>query len=74
MHYHGFPNPIEQLWDHLDKRVRQGQSPYQTVDQFCQMLQQEWRSIPRNNVKKWIESMPRRCRALLTARGSHTLH
>ena len=74
MHYHGFPNPIEQLWDHLDKRVRQGQSPYQTVDQLCQMLQQEWRSIPRNNVRTWIESMPWRCRALLTARGGHTLH
>jgi hypothetical protein len=27
-------NPIEQLWDHLDKRVRQGQSPPQTVDQL----------------------------------------
>jgi hypothetical protein len=54
--------------------VRQGQSPYQTVDQLRQMLQQEWRSIPRNNVRKWIESMPRRCRALLTARGGHTLH
>ena len=67
-------NPIEQLWDHLDKRVRQGQSPSQTVDQLCQKLQQEWRSIPRNNVNKWIESMPRRCRALLTARGGHTLH
>jgi hypothetical protein len=40
-------NPIEQLWDHLDKRVRQGQSPSQTVDQLYQMLQQEWRSIPR---------------------------
>ena len=67
-------NPIEQLWDHFDKRVRQGQSPSQTVDQLYQMLQQEWRSIPRNNVRKWMESMPRRCRVLLTARGGHTLH
>ena len=65
-------NPIEQVWDHVDKRVRLRQSPSQTFDQLCQMLQQEWRTIPRNNVRKLIESMPRRCRAVLAARGGHT--
>jgi hypothetical protein len=29
------------------------------------MLQQEWRTIPRNNVRNLIGSMPRRCRAVL---------
>jgi hypothetical protein len=29
------------------------------------MLQQKWRTIPRNNVRHLIESMPRRCRAVL---------
>ena len=46
-HYH--------LWDQLDKRVRQRQPLLQTLDQLRQMLQQEWRTIPRNNVRKWIE-------------------
>jgi transposase len=54
-------NPIEHLWDELDKRVRQRQPPPQTLDQLRQMLQQEWRTIPRNNVRNFIESMPRRC-------------
>ena len=45
-------NPIEHLWDQLDKRVRQRQPPHQTLDQLRQMLQQEWRTIPRNNVRK----------------------
>jgi transposase len=58
-------NPIEHLWDQLDKRVRQRQSPPQTLDQRLQMLQQKWRTIPRNNVRNLIESMPRRCRAVL---------
>jgi transposase len=44
-------NPIEHLWNQLDKRVRQRQPPPQTLDQLCQMLQQEWRTIPRNNEK-----------------------
>jgi transposase len=67
-------NPIEHLWDQLDKRVLQRQPPPQTLDQRRQMLQQEWRTIPRNNdiVRNLIESMPRRCRAVLAARGGHT--
>ena len=65
-------NPIEHLWDQLDKRVCQRQPPPQTLDQLRQMLQQEWRTISRNNVRTVIDSMPRRCRAVLTARGGHT--
>ena len=65
-------NPIEHLWNQLDKRVRQRQPPPQTLDQLRQMLQQEWRTIPRNNVRNLIESMPRRGRTVLAARGGHT--
>jgi transposase len=43
------PNPIEHLWDQLDKHVRQRQPTPQTLDQLRQMLQQEWRTIPRNS-------------------------
>ena len=39
-------NPNESFWDHLDKRVYQRQPAPQTLDQLCQMLQQEWRTIP----------------------------
>ena len=38
-------NPIEHLWDQLD---RQPQPPLRTLDQLRHMLQQEWRTIPRN--------------------------
>ena len=44
-------NPIEHLWDQLNKCVRQQQPPPQTLDQLHQMLQQQWRTIPRNNEK-----------------------
>ena len=43
-------NPLEHLWDHLDKHLRHRQPPLQTLGQLCKMLQQEWRTIPRNNV------------------------
>jgi transposase len=64
-------NHIEHLRDQLDKRVRHRQPPPQTLNQLHQMLQQEWRTIPRNNVRNLIESMPRRRRAVLAARGGH---
>ena len=47
-------NPIVHLCDHLGKRVRQRQPPPHTLDQLWQMLQQECRTIPRNNVGKLI--------------------
>ena len=65
-------NHIEHLWDQLNKRVRQRQSPPQTLDQLHQMLQQEWGTIPRNNVRNLIEPIQGRCRAMLAARGGHT--
>ena len=65
-------NSIEHLWDELDTPVRQRQPPPHTLDQLRQMLQQEWRVIPRNNVRNLIEAMPMRCRAVLASRGGHT--
>ena len=65
-------NPFEHLWYWLFKRVCQRQPPPQTLDQLRQMLQQEWRTIPKKQCEKFYESMPRRCRAVLAARGGHT--
>ena len=65
-------NPIEHLWDQLDKRVRQRQPTPQTLYQLRQMLQQEWRTIPTNNVRNLTESMPKMCRPVLAVHGGHT--
>ena len=54
------------------RRVRQRQPPPQTLDQHRQMLQQEWQTIPRIDMRNLIEPMPRRCREVLAARGGHT--
>jgi transposase len=53
-------NPFEHLWYWLFKRVHQRQTPPQTLDQLRQMLQQEWRTIPRNNVRN-LMSLCRGC-------------
>ena len=65
-------NTFEHLWYWLFKHVCQRQPPTQTLDELRQMLQQEWRTIPKKQCEKFYESMPRRCRAVLAARGGHT--
>ena len=40
-------NPIEHLWDELDRRVRQRQQPPLTLAQLANALQDEWQRIPK---------------------------
>ena len=65
-------NPIEHLWDQLDKRVRRRQQQPHTRQQLVNVLQEEWRRIPQRRIRRLIQSMPRRCRAVIDARGGHT--
>lgn len=63
-------NPIEHLWDALDRRVRQRQP--QTLRQLRAILVQEWNLIPQRQIRTLINSMRRRCIALRNANGGHT--
>ena len=65
-------NPIEHLWDELDRRVRQRQNTPQTLPQLANALQEKWRRIPQDRIRRLIQSVPRRCRAVIAARGGHT--
>ena len=62
-------NPIEHLWDELDRRVRQRQPAPQNLRQLEQALQNEWQTIPQTHVRALIASMPRRIAAVLQAHG-----
>ncbi|XP_046557417.1 uncharacterized protein LOC124266660 [Haliotis rubra] len=65
-------NPIEHLWDELDRRVRQRQQQPQTLEQLAQALQEEWANIPQRVIQTLVGSMGRRCKAVLDANGGHT--
>ena len=65
-------NPIEHLWDHLDRRVRSRQPGPQNLRQLRQMLIDEWNNFPQYRINRLITSMPRRVAALSRARGGHT--
>lgn len=65
-------NPIEHLWDELDRRVRRQQNQPQSLQQLRRALQEEWNNIPQALVQNLVASMGRRCQAVLDAKGGHT--
>ena len=65
-------NPIEHLWDILDRRIRRRLNPPQTLQQLTEALVEEWNSIPQEVIRRLVRSMPRRCQEVIRATGGHT--
>ena len=65
-------NPIEHLWDALDRRVRKRVNVPNNVAQLQLALIQEWNNIPQRAIDNLVGSMVRRVRAATAARGGHT--
>ena len=65
-------NPIEHLWDLLERRVCGRPQVPQTVADLRQALIHKWRNIPQADISNLINSMRRRCMELLREHGGHT--
>lgn len=65
-------NPIEHLWDELDRRLRQRDVAPANLRQLSLALREEWAAIPQQQIQRLIGSTSRRCRSLIEARGGHT--
>ena len=64
-------NPIEHLWDALDRRVRKRVNVPNNIAQLQLALIQEWNNIPQRTIDNLVGSMVRRVRAMTAARGRH---
>jgi transposase len=63
-------NPIENVWRLLKYRISRR---FPTTDaQVEQYLIEEWDKLQLEDFKKYIESMPARCQAVIDAKGGHT--
>lgn len=63
-------NPIEHLWDIIGRRtMARNPASRNTLIQF---LQEEWRAIPQEQIRKLIRSMRSRCNECVEADGGHT--
>ncbi|VDI11317.1 Hypothetical predicted protein [Mytilus galloprovincialis] len=65
---------IEHLWDELGRRIRNSQNTPETLAQLRTALFGEWNNIPQDFIRRLIDSMRRRCQAVINARGGHTRH
>ena len=65
-------NSIENLWDQLARRV-EGRNPApQNLGELRTALQEEWNALPQTSISCLVNSMRRRCQAVIDADGYMT--
>lgn len=62
-------NPIELLWEELDRRVRDLKPT--SLPSLWDCLKQAWNNIQPQTLQKLVERMPRLCAAVIKAKGGH---
>uniref|UniRef100_A0AAZ3R9G3 Uncharacterized protein n=1 Tax=Oncorhynchus tshawytscha TaxID=74940 RepID=A0AAZ3R9G3_ONCTS len=65
-------NPIEHVWDLFDLSVRARAIPPRNVRELAGALVEEWGNISQQELANLVQSMRRRCTAILNAAGGHT--
>lgn len=65
-------NPIEHFWDQLKRAVRRRPMQPGTLQELRIALSQEYNVIPQERIVTLIQSLPRRMRSVIEARGGHT--
>lgn len=65
-------NPIEHLWNHLKRKLNEYEIPPRGIHELWERVEKEWDAIPKEVVQNLIASMPRRCAAVVEAKGGHT--
>ena len=65
-------NPIENLWDELERQVRNHKPLPKNPNDLWEILQEEWLKLDVNKYKNLVDSMPRRIDAVITSKGNPT--
>jgi hypothetical protein len=65
-------NPIENLWDELERRVRAHIPLPKNRENLWEILQEEWSNIDINKYQNLVDSMPRRISAVIANKGHPT--
>jgi transposase len=65
-------NPIEHLWDELERRVRKHSSKWTNIQDMKNSLLEEWNNIPTEVCQNLVSSMTNRVKAVLTSKGYPT--
>jgi len=65
-------NPIEHLWDVLERQVRARNPHLKNKDELALALTEEWLNIDQTILENLVDSMPRRVDAVIKSRGYPT--
>jgi len=65
-------NPIENLWDALERRVRKHRPIPKNKKEFFEALKEEWNKIDEIQLNRLVTSMPRRIKAVIRNKGNPT--
>lgn len=65
-------NPIEPIWDMMDRRLRALPNPPNNLNELSLRLEEVWDAIEQDEIRNEVFSMSRRCQAVIRARGGNT--
>ena len=65
-------NPIEHLWDYLKRKLAEYNEPPQGMIELWERVEAEWEKIPQDICTKLIDTMPKRIKAVIKAKGGYT--
>ncbi|GFW97885.1 transposable element Tcb1 transposase [Trichonephila clavipes] len=65
-------NPIENLWDHLDRVVRAMDPQPRNLAQLATALESAWLNIPENTFRDLSDSLPARLAVVRSAKGGYS--
>ena len=62
-------NPVEHVWDYLERKVRNHNPRPKSTEELISVLQEEWLNIDLGYLKKLVFSMPKRVHAVIKNKG-----
>ena len=62
-------NPIELLWDELDRRIRDLKPT--SISRLWECMQEVWNGLESQTLRKLVERLPKLCAAIVKAKGGH---
>ena len=65
-------NPIEHLWNEMDRRLRRLETPVRTQDHLWDAIQKIWVELGSDVCKKLVDTMPTRINDVIRANGGYT--
>ena len=65
-------NPIENLWDELERQVRNHKPLPKNPNDLWEILQEKWLKLDVNKYKNLVDSMPHRIEAVIINKGNPT--